>query len=374
ISPYRIPLFNCLHNQSSLELRVVALAEKEQNREWQIAKERIKFDCRILPGLHAFIWGKEMPIHLNRGLWRILRRYEPDVVITSGYDALAYWEALLYCKTRAKRFILWNGTTLLSTRETRGLIGAIKRTIIRKADGYVSYGTKAAEYLQHMGASRKKIQVGVNTVDMEWYRRQWQLVRDGRLSASARPNLPPVLLLYVGQLIERKNVKRLLEALARLRDPDVGVLIVGSGPLESELKEFCRRSKVKNVFFEGFKQQPELPRYYALADVLVLPSIKEVWGLVVNEALATGLYVLCSNCAGAAYDLIREGWNGRTFDPYDVDQLAALIRETKEHIGEIRARRDAISERACREFSIERSARAFLDAIRCVMNRQAQDC
>ena len=106
-----------------------------------------------------------------------------------------------------------------------------------------------------------------------------------------------------------------------------------------------------------------LPKYYALADVLILPSFEEVWGLVVNEALAGGLYVLCSNRAGAAYDVIQEGWNGVLFDPHDVDRLATLIQQTKKQIGGIRARREAISEHACREFSIERSAKAFLDTI-----------
>jgi len=366
ISPYRIPLFNYLCNQSGLEFKVITLGEKEANRQWQIMKNQIEFDYQILPGWHKFIWSKEMPLHLNWGLWRILQTYQPDVLVTSGYDALAYWEAFVYSKIHNKRFILWNGTTLLSTGKMRGLAGLMKRIIIKGADRYVSYGTKAAEYLEYFGAPRERIHVGVNTVDMEWYRREWYAAKEGVSFQVERPKYPPVMLLYVGQLIERKNVKRVLEALVRLRDPDLGIFIVGSGPQESELREFCRGFEMHNVYFEGFKQQSELPRYYSMADILVLPSIKEVWGLVVNEALATGLYVLCSNRAGAAYDLIKEGWNGRVFDPYNVDQLAELIHATKLQIEEIRARREAISEHACREFSIERSAKAFLDAIEAV--------
>jgi len=364
ISPYRIPLFNYLHNQNDVEFRVIALAEKEANREWLLQKEQIKFPYRILPGLHKFMWSRELPIHLNWGLWRVLREYNPDVVITSGYDTLTYWVAFAYCKLHKKNFVLWNGTTLMSTTKTHGLVGIIKRVIIKGADAYITYGTKAAEYLEQMGARSNRIYVGVNTVDMEWYRREWYAVCKEASFACERLEYPPVMLLYIGQLIERKNVKRLLEVLAKLRDPDLGILIVGSGPQKAELEEFCRRHDVQNAYFEGFKQQPDLPRYYAIADVFVLPSIKEVWGLVVNEALATGLYVLCSNRAGAAYDLIKEGWNGALFDPYNMEELAALIKETKENIEEVRARREAISDRACREFSIERSAETFLEAIK----------
>jgi len=366
ISPYRVPLFNRLSKEDDLDLKVIALAEKEANREWQIAKEQIVFDYHVLPGFHKFIRSKEIPIHLNWGLWKALRRYKPDVVITSGYDAPAYWEAFLYCKLFKKKFILWNGTTLLSTRTTGGFIGQAKRFIIRGADRYVTYGTKAAEYLESLGAPKEKIHIGVNTVDMQWFRDQSRKIRAEAKYELWRSHYPGMLLLFVGQLIPRKGLRQLLYAFSKLKDPDIGLMVVGSGPEERSLRKLCEELGVRNVYWEGFHQQNELPYYYSLSDALVLPSIKEVWGLVVNEALASGLYVLCSNRAGAAHDLIKENWNGKMFDPHDVDQLAGLIRETKGQIEEIRARREAISEQACQEFGIERSAKAFLDAIRSV--------
>lgn len=363
ISPYRIPLFNWLSKEEGLHLEVIALSETEANREWRAKKEKIEFDYHVLRGFHGFIWSRELPIHVNWGLWKALRRYKPDVVITSGYDALAYWEAFFYCKIFRKQYILWNGTTMLSTGKTTGPIGWMKRRIVNGADRYVTYGTKAAEYLTQLGAPRGRIHVGINTVDMEFYRDRSMGIRAGESFSQERLEYPRFLMLYVGQLISRKGIDQLLRALGRLDDPDVGLLVVGSGPQEKELREFCQSHALKNVYFEGFHQPDDLPRYYALADVFVLPSLKEVWGLVVNEALASGLYVLCSNQAGAAYDLIKEGWNGALFDPRNVEELAMLIQQTKVRIEEIRARREAISEHACREFSIDRSAKAFLDAI-----------
>ncbi len=365
ISPYRIPLFNYLHDHKSFDLKVMALAEREANREWQIVKEQIKFDYQVLPGFHKFIWSREIPLHLNWGLWRELRCYNPDVVITSGYDTLAYWEAFLYCKAFKKKYILWNGTTLLSVGTTKGLIGKVKRWIIKGADQYITYGTKAAEYLEYMGASKERIHVGVNTVDMDWFRQRVRELRGKQAFQEERAKYPHFLMLYVGQLIKRKGILQVLKALSKLHELDIGLLIVGSGPQE-ELKQFCQNQGLENVYFEGFQQQDALPKYYALADVLILPSFEEVWGLVVNEALASGLYVLCSDRAGAAYDLIKEGWNGALFNPSNVEELANLIRQTKGNIKEIHALHDIISEHACREFSIKHSARAFFDAIRFV--------
>ena len=143
---------------------------------------------------------------------------------------------------------------------------------------------------------------------------------------------------------------------------------MGSGPEESKLRDFCKENKLKNIFFEGFKRQEELIKYYAFSDIFILPSFEEVWGLVINEALASGLYVLSSKFAGASYDLIKEGRNGTVFDPNNVEGIIDLIKRVKENIRDIRERRDDISKYACNEFGIERSVREFTKMINSVKN------
>lgn len=366
LSPYRVPLFEAIASEPGIELEVVLLAENEANRKWRVGTGGRAFRSNVLQGVHWFVPQRELHVHLNWGIRRAVRRARPDALIVSGYDSPAYWLALLWSRVYRIPLILWFESSLLSGRHRRGITAGAKRFFVRRAHACVAFGTKAAECLVALGADPDKVFTGLNTVDMEGYRDASMAVLHGPSFVATRSAYPEVMLLYVGQLIERKNIALLLEALAEVDNPTIGLFLVGSGPLESQLRALCHSKGVRNVFFEGYKQQAELPRYYALADVLVLPSTTEVWGLVVNEALASGLYVLCSDRAGAAYDLITEGWNGRTFDPYSGDQLAELIRETKEQIKEIRARREAISEHACREFSIERAARAFLEAIRAV--------
>jgi len=371
IPPYRIPLYKYIYQAEHFDLKLIALAENEANREWQIARDQIKINYKVLPGIHKFIRSREIAIHLNWGLWKAILRYKPDIVITSGYDTFAYWQAFLYCKLFKKKYILWNGSTLLSAGRINGFIGKIKQMIIRGADRYIAYGKKATEYLTHMGASKEYIHVGINTVDMSWFRKKATELHQDKNIRKERSRYPKILMLYVGQLINRKGIYQLLKALNDLHDSNVGLLIVGSGPQERELRQFCQDQNLENVYFEGFKQQEALLRYYALADVLILPSFKEVWGLVINEALASGVYVLCSKYAGAAYDLIKEGWNGILFDPHSIEEFLILIRKTKEQIEDIRARREAISEHACNEFSIERSAKAFSNAVEAVISNKA---
>lgn len=366
ISPYRIPLFNYFYVRDDFKLEVIVLIEREENREWEFDKEKIKFDYQILKGYHWFIRNKrrEIVIHLNKGILRKFLGYKPDIVITSGYDSLAYWETFLYCKIFKKKFILWNGTTLLSTANIKGLRSILKRIIIRGSDRYIAYGTKAKEYLGYFGAKAENIYISTNTVDMEYFQSKVVEYRNKDSFMKERKKYPKYLLLYVGQLIRRKGIIQVLKALSYLKDLEIGFLIVGSGPEEGKLKDFCKEKGLNNIFFEGFQQQEILPKYYALSDVFIFPSFEEVWGLVVNETLASGLYVLSSKYAGVSYDLIKEEWNGEIFDPYNINEIIELIKRTKENIKDIKMRREDISQHACREFCIEKSANEFIKAIK----------
>lgn len=365
LAPYRVPLFERLASEPGIELKVFLLAPKESNRQWRLdPKDVLGFEVALVPGVHGFFSKWDLPIHFNWGLLGMLERYCPDVVVISGYDAPAYWFATWWARWRDCRVILWNGTTPLSVRSDSGILGRIKRRVAAWSDAAVTYGTCATEYAIRLGIPSERVFTGLNTVDMDSLSQNVFEFRKSGSFRSQRVHYPRLLLLFSGQLIERKGIPNLLRALELLHDPEIGLLVVGSGPLERGLQEATRDGRIPNVFFEGFRQPRELSRYYGLADVLVLPSLSEVWGLVVNEALASGLFVLCSDRAGAGYDLIEEGWNGSLFDPQDITGLAERIQSLKEQLPEITARQKAIAAHACSKFSIEKSAQVFLRAIR----------
>jgi glycosyltransferase involved in cell wall biosynthesis len=119
----------------------------------------------------------------------------------------------------------------------------------------------------------------------------------------------------------------LLIAYDRLRagGSDSCLIIVGSGELEDELRQYIAGHRVPDVHFLGFRNQSELPEYYRLADVFVLPSENEPWGLIINEVMAAGLPVVAAEEIGAVADLVRHGDNGLTYPAGDVDALAGHL-------------------------------------------------
>jgi glycosyltransferase involved in cell wall biosynthesis len=370
IAPYRIPLFNFIADQNIFEFKVMALAEIEKNRDWQINKSKIKFDYDILEGWQKYflLQKRELTIHLNKGIFKKIKEFNPDIVITSGYDSLAYWQAFFYCKVFKRKFILWNETTLLSVGNIKGLKGMLKRIIINGADKYIAFGTKAREYLEYFDAKSKDIFLTINTVDMDHFRYKVTKYRNSSLWKEKRKHYPEVLFLYVGRLIMTKGVLQILKALEELKDIRVGLMVVGSGPEENNLKQYCKENGLRNIYFKGFKQIEELPEYYSLADVFILPSFQEVWGLVENEALASGLYVLGSKNAGASYDLIESGWNGEIFEPNNIQEIVELIKKTIDKLPDIKSRRDEISKNASEKFNINKSAEVFIDCIQSIIN------
>jgi len=364
ITPYIIPLFNYIDKNGDFDFNVVALAETEKNREWKSIKKEINFDYKILSGWHLFFYKKEREIatHLNWGVFKSLFRYNPDIIIIGGYNNLAYWQAFFYCKVFRKKYVLWNGTTLLSVGRMGGIYRLIKRIIVKGADRWIAYGTKAKEYLEYLGADPKNIYVSINTVDVNFFYKAVFRYRNSKNFLEERKQFPKIMLLYVGQIVDRKGVKQLLKSLNILHDPEVGLLIVGSGPEEKNLREFCKENRLNNIFFEGFHQQGALPKYYALADIFILPSLQEVWGLVVNEALASGLFVLCSKYAGVAYDLINKN-NGRKFDPYNTEEIIEYIKEAKANLSYLRINREKIGRWVIENLGIEKSGDILIAAL-----------
>jgi 1,2-diacylglycerol 3-alpha-glucosyltransferase len=165
--------------------------------------------------------------------------------------------------------------------------------------------------------------------------------------------------LYVGRFIEAKNLLFLLQAFTRYREL-VGeegweLVLVGSGRQEGTMRDWVARKRVPGVRFAGIRQPWELPEFYAFASCLVLPSISEPWGLVVNEAMACGVPVLVSDKCGCAEDLVEQGGNGFLFDPSEVEGLARMFAKVSSGSMDL----SAMGRRGCEKvakFTVDRYA------------------
>jgi len=316
-TPYRLPLWDELKKISNL--KVVCIAQREKNRQWDIeGRPYVEF----LKSFHFYIDSRDMPLHLSLpfNLFFKLVQEKPDAVIITGYDAVQYWEALLYAKLFSKKKIMWSGSTLLSARSKNSFINRVKQFFINSFDTYYTYGTKASEYIESFGVSNENIVTGTNTVETDFYKNN---------TPNSSNNDGIISFLYVGQLLERKGLKTTIEAFSKLKKDNWVLNIVGTGLEDEKLKKLTKELNLENkINFVGYKQKNEIIKYYSEADVFLMPSYLEVWGLVLNEALASGLFCLASKYAGSTFDLIKNGQNGLIIDPLNIDDMIYNINKT----------------------------------------------
>jgi len=171
------------------------------------------------------------------------------------------------------------------------------------------------------------------------------------------------VILYTGKLIAKKRPFDLIKAFQRLRTRlPCALALVGDGALRPELERLVAEQNIADVHFLGFRNQSEIGRLYALADVFVLPSSSEPWGLSLNEAFCFGLPAVVSDQVGSGMDLIEPGVNGYRFACGDIESLAFYL----EHVlasEERRIRMGAESRRKIARWGIEQSVRGIVDAL-----------
>ncbi len=283
-APFRIPLFNALAERA--ELRVLFLARTDPRRpHYEHHRDEWRFD-------HVFLRGREMHAGgrwtmLNRGVLRELRAFRPDAVAVGGWNQPAFWQALAYCKAARVPLLVWIESTERDARSEARPLELAKRTLIRGAAGAFVPGRASAEYARALGVPEDRIVVAPNAVDNAFFR------------TFPRRDERSCTFLYVGRLDPEKGIDILLDAFA---DVPGELVLAGAG---TEGKSLEARAS-ERIRFLGPVPRERLPRLYASADVFVLPSRSEQWGMVLNEAAAAGLPLVATDAAGAAYELVDD--------------------------------------------------------------------
>jgi glycosyltransferase involved in cell wall biosynthesis len=328
ISPYRIPLFNILAQHPEVDLHVIFLAETDPAlRQWQIYREEIQFSYQVLPS-----WRKRFGRYnalLNRGLGRALVEAVPDVILCGGYNYIASWQALFWARAHKIPFVLWSESNMQDIRRGYALVEFLKSEFLRRCIGFVVPGRSASEYLRVHKVEEAVIFIAPNAVDNDLFSAAAAVARQNETRCRAELGLPERYFLFVGRLVREKGVFELLSAYAKLDElmrRQFGLVFVGEGSSRQQLEEEAASISPGVIRFAGFAQREQLGTYYALAEMLILPTYTDTWGLVVNEAMACGLPIVCSRVAGCAADLVREDWNGLLVPPRDVSLLANAMQ------------------------------------------------
>lgn len=292
-----------------------------------------------------------------RFVWRSLAEIQPALVIISGYYDAAAWTAWVWAGLRRRPRILWAESNWFD-HPRRFYKEVPKRLFIARCDYAHVYGTMSKAYIASLGMPDDRIIAKRAVADV-------RLFLDP--PSGDQPKPAHKVLLYVGRFSTEKNLAFLMRALAGLSQdrtaPRMVLTLVGYGPLEEDLRTLAASLAVGDlVQFWGPASQEQLPRLYRRADMFILPSVRDTWGLVVLEAMLSGLPVLVSERCGCAHDVVtpETGW---TFPPHDQARLTQLLEEVSriprpllESMGRAAAARAAV-------YSPENCARIVIDTV-----------
>ncbi len=355
-TPYRAPLLDLVAERPELDLTAIYASTTVAGRTWSVEPrhEAVFLDGVRVPGVRRLV-RHDYPVTL--GIHAALRDAEPDVVVVSGWSTFAAQAAVGWARAKGIPFVLLVESHDLGPRAgwRRAVKGTVVPRLLGRAASVLVVGSMARESVVARGADPDRVRVFANTVDVSaWAERV------------ARADVPradeDVRVLSVGRLASEKGHDTLVRALAAVGDPRLALAIAGEGPERAGLERLATELGV-GLDLLGDLGPDRLAEAYAAADVFALLSTHEPWGVVVNEAAASGLPLVLSDQVGAAYDLLRDGENGFLVPAGDVDAAAAALRRLADD-PELRRRLGRRSRELVADWGYEPSVEAFVAAVR----------
>lgn len=267
---------------------------------------------------------------LRRAFSSALEQTNPDAIAVNGWNNFGSSVAADCCVRRGTPMIVMSESSRgdeprIWWKET------IKRRMVALYSAALVGGQRHVDYLVELGMPQQRIFTGYDVVDNDYFATRTAEVRNRKSELRNKHALPENYFLASARFIEKKNLPTLINAYAEYRrmSETSGIaswdlVLLGDGPLRQTLNtQVSTLNLHRHVHLPGFKPYNELPVYYALANAFVHSSTTEQWGLVVNEAIASGLPVIVSERCGCTPELVRH--NGSTFDPADVHELASQL-------------------------------------------------
>lgn len=348
-TPYRNDFYNELGKIVELTVVYEAKTAKNQGIRFNWNDEDIK---NYTP--YFLSDGDITEKKVDRTIFSFLSR-EYDYIFVTNYAYYTEMAAIIYLKAHRIPYIMEiDGGVIKKERKLKYIL---KRFLISGANMYFSPSRDTDQYLKYYGALPEKIRRHPFTSIRE------NQIQNQKLSQSTKQQIRKELgvsddkmIVGVGQLIFRKGWDVLLSVATSI---NAGIYILGDGELRTQYEEIIEDKGLINVHLVGFKSNEDTSKYYKAADVFVLPTRYDIWGLVVNEAMAYGLPVVTTNLCNAGLELIEDGINGYIIDPDDSESLLnsiAMALENSEQLGI-----NALN--TIKKYTIENMAKAHLSLL-----------
>jgi glycosyltransferase involved in cell wall biosynthesis len=265
-------------------------------------------------------------------LVRTIMEEKPDALITDGFFQWTYAALWLRATKGIPHVMCYEKTAHTERNAQRYRIG-YRRLCMRWIDAICCNGMLCGNYVRRLGFPQDRLTYGHMVADVAGLQRGIAGVTAEQLSGlRTRLDLKGVVFLFVGRLIPLKGVQELLTGWAQFRtqagEQEATLLLVGDGPQRSELERYCQTQKIAGVRFAGLVDYDGLAPYYRCADAFVMPTLEDNWSLVVPEAMACGLPILCSQYNGCWPELVTPE-NGWVFDPLSPWATAKTLQEAR---------------------------------------------
>lgn len=346
-----MPLFQEISELPNVDIKVYFGRYRSSPRKWKV-NLNVGFDFEVLRELKALrvLFGPGNSINPSLLLRLLSEKF--DVYMGGAPFYFGTIVTFLAAKMLRKPFILFledvdhpvvayrsRLESFLSLPFSRKLIemtffiirSTFAKIVLKYSDAHVAPGTATKEYLLRRGVTSSKIFIAVNAIDNEYFEQKCKELKRKKAPRRLKKRMGlegKKVVLYAGYLQERKGVQYLITAFARLRRErnNVALVIVGNGPYRRELSNACEENGV-DAIFPGYVPDPDLIIYYLMADVFVLPTLSDVWGFVINEAMICGCPIITTTNSGASRDLVKNGINGYIVKPGSVLELYRALKK-----------------------------------------------
>jgi glycosyltransferase involved in cell wall biosynthesis len=310
----------------------------------------------------------------NTGLWKFIRQGKFDAVVSYiGYTRATFWIACLAARSKHIPFLFGTDASRIEPRDDSKLKLAIKKilwpAVFSLAGQVLTTSSAGRDLMISLGFPPDRVSMTLITVDNDWWLAQSNAIdrNEARESLSFAPT--EKIVLFCAKLQPWKRPMDILHAFAKAGIPNAKLVFAGDGAQRAELeKEAAVLGVSGKVQFLGFVNQSQLPKLYKSADLMVIPSRYEPFGLVVNEAMLCGCPVVASDRVGAVRDLITPGATGFVYPCGETDALAALLQDALRDP----VRLDSIRQSALQRISTwtpQASVEALVDAIERAVSR-----
>jgi glycosyltransferase involved in cell wall biosynthesis len=294
-TPYRVPVFQRVSAAVDIDLHLIYCSHTEPDREWVLERSTLS---EIFLKDRMIRWRGRF-IHFGAGVWRELRRLNPDVVITGGYNP-THLIAFMYCVLTGVRHISNTDGDVESENGLSVLHRAVRRAVSTRTQAYIGPSDSSLRLFESWGVSSGRVFKAPLSVDNEAFDSKQSIDREfdvlfcGRLTDVKDPIFALAVSAEIAEKLNRK----------------IRVLILGSGPLADAVDAMAATLSSIIVTRPGFVQPDEIASWFQRCRLFLFPTDWDPWGLVVNEACAAGLPVLATPNAGAARELVKSGMNG----------------------------------------------------------------